>query len=101
MDKMKLLNLFIFAFAVSLMVQLIFFPAKDTTTVQAGVLIQIKDDTITVPNIPVIDILNQSSGSITVNPCTDVTISHDTRGDVNDIPTMAPEFCNPITIVAG
>lgn len=60
MDKMKLLNLFIFAFALSLIAQMVFFPSKDTTsTAQSGVLLQIKDDTLTVPNIPVIEATNQ------------------------------------------
>lgn len=59
MDKMKLLNLFILAFAVSLMVQLVFFPPKDASITQSGVLLQIKDDNITIPNIPEIEIINQ------------------------------------------
>lgn len=98
---MKLLNLFVFAFAVSLMVQLVFFPAKDTTITQTGVLIQIKDDTLTVPNIPIIDILNQGTGSITIKPCNDVSISLDSIGDITDIATVAPEFCIPIEVASG
>jgi YidC/Oxa1 family membrane protein insertase len=101
MDKMKLLNLFIFAFAASLLVQLVFFPPKDTTLAQSWVLLQIKDDAITVPNIPVIEVVNQSTGSIVVNPCTDIKISLDSLWEIKNIGDTAPTFCNVVTVEAG
>jgi hypothetical protein len=60
MDKLKLLNLFVLAFLLSIVVQTYFIPDKKET-LQAGVLLQVADDAITVPNIPKIEIINQSS----------------------------------------
>ena len=98
MDKMKLLNLFIFAFAASLLLQIVFFPPKDTSIVQSWVLLQIKDDNITIPNIPIIEVVNQSTGSITINPCSDIKISVGTLGEIKNIAEDAPNFCNSVTI---
>jgi hypothetical protein len=98
MDKMKLFNLFIFAFALSLLVQIVFFPQRDATLIQSGVLFQIQDDNITIPNIPIIEVVNQSTGSITVNPCTDIKISVGSLGEIKNIADDAPDFCNPVIV---
>lgn len=95
---MKLFNLFVFAFAASLLVQLIFFPPKDTKISQSEILLHIQDDTITIPNIPVIELINQSTGSIVINPCSDIKISVSTLGEIKNIAEDAPDFCNPVTI---
>jgi membrane protein insertase Oxa1/YidC/SpoIIIJ len=62
------------------------------------VLFQIKDDNITIPNIPIIEVVNQSTGSITVNPCSDIKISVGTLGEIKNIAEDAPNFCNSVTI---
>jgi 60Kd inner membrane protein len=101
MDKMKLLNLFVFAFALSLLVQMFFFPTKTATPAQSGILLQIKDDSITIPNIPIIELTNQSTGSMVINPCTDIKISLDTMGEIKNITEDAPTFCTPINLATG
>lgn len=101
MDKMKLLNLFIFAFAASLLIQMVFFSPKDTTVTQSGVLLQIKDDSITIPNIPVIEATNQWTGTIVINPCTDIKISIDSIGEIKNIDKDAPAFCTPLELAQG
>lgn len=95
---MKLLNLFIFAFALSLLVQLVFFPPKDTSIAQSGVVLQIKDDSLTIPNIPIVEVINQSTWSVTINPCSDIKISIDTIWEVKNLATDAPDFCNQVYI---
>lgn len=101
MDKSKLLNLFIIAFAVSLLVQLYFAPQKDTQTAAANILLQVKDDSITMPNIPIIEVKNQTQDTIEILPCTDISLSIDTRGKINNIAELAPSFCTALSIPAG
>lgn len=100
MDKLRLINLFAIAFLGSLLVQYWFFPVKNTTPVVQDVFISVEKDSITVPNIPKVSIHNTTTGSIVINPCDDITLSIDSRPLVW-IREMAPNFCSPITILAG
>lgn len=100
MDKSKLLNLFIIAFALSLLVQLYFAPQKDAEIQTDTVILQIKDDSLTIPNIPLIEVKNQTQALIEINPCTDITLSIDSRGKVNNIDELAHDFCTTLSIAA-
>lgn len=99
MDKLRLINLFAIAFLVSLMVQYWFFPAKNATPVLSDVFISVEKESVVIPNIPKITIHNTTTGSITVNPCDDVTITIDSR-PLTGIRESAPEYCKPITVNA-
>ncbi len=99
MDKSKLLNLFLFAFIFSIAVQYFFAPDKSTETPIQDVMLEIKDDSITIPNIPHIEAVNSTTGSFTVNPCTDITISIDSRPLVG-MSGSTPDFCAPLEILA-
>ncbi len=102
MDKIKLLNLFIFAFAASVLVQFLFFPSKNTSpTTTSGILLQIKDDALTVPNIPIIEAVNYGTGNANIDTCRDIKISIDTLGEIKNIQQNAPDFCTQITLIPG
>ncbi len=100
MDKAKLLNLFIIAFLVSLMVQYFFAPQKDAQENTSNYILQIKDDAITIPNIPHIELTNTTTGSFSLNPCSDIKISVDSQPIVG-MNTSTPDFCKTIEITSG
>ncbi len=97
MDKLRLINLFVIAFLVSLMVQYWFFPTKSTTTVVPDIFISVEKESIVIPNIPKITIHNTTTGSISLNPCDDITITIDSR-PLTGIKETAPDFCKLITV---
>jgi hypothetical protein len=99
MDKLRILNLFAIAFLVSLLVQYWFFPKPNSTPVLTDVYISVESDSIVVPNIPKITLHNTTTGSITVNPCTDINISVDSRA-LTGIRETAIGFCAPVTVSA-
>ncbi len=61
MDKLKLLNLFVLAFLLSLVVQSFFLPKKIDTATPTGLILQVQDDAITIPNIPKVEVINQGT----------------------------------------
>ena len=99
MDKLRLINLFVIAFLVSLMVQYWLFPAKNTAPIVSDVYISVESDSIVIPNIPKITIHNTTTGAIVVNPCEDITISIDSR-PITGIKETAPDFCKTINVDA-
>lgn len=101
MDKAKLFNLFVLAFAISLTIQVFFLPKKDTTIAAPGINMSIEDDSITIPNIPKISLQNTGTGSVKILPCESVSIKIDSIGSVNNIATDAPAFCQEMAIDAG
>ncbi len=99
MDKLRLINLFVIAFLVSLLVQYWFFPAKNITPVIADIYISVEKDSIVIPNIPKITIHNTTTGAIIINPCDDIFISIDSR-PISGIRETAPDFCKAINVEA-
>ena len=63
-------------------------------------VLEIKDDTIVIPNIPQIEVKNFGTSALIINPCQDIKLSVDSR-PVTGIDTFAPEFCNPVTVSAN
>lgn len=95
----RILLIFLYAFTLSLVVQYFFFP-KDTTknTITAqGVILQVEKENITIPNIPKVELVNHSTGSITMNTCSDISITIDSN-PVSDIATATPDFCQTLTL---
>jgi len=97
MDKLKLLNLFAIAFLGSLLIQYWFFPQPNTTPVKQDVFLSIESDSLVVPNIPKISVHNTTTGSVTINPCDDVSISIDSLPLVG-IKETTNNFCTPIIV---
>jgi membrane protein insertase Oxa1/YidC/SpoIIIJ len=96
MDKFKLFQLFVFAFALSLIFQYFFFPTKQPVGADSQVILSIKDDTLSLPNIPKIDLKNTATGSFVIHPCEDVKITIDSVPLVG-MSGSAPSFCKSIT----
>lgn len=100
MDKAKLFNLFILAFLMSLSVQYLFFPQANKQTEVSPVLLGVKDDSITIPNIPTIELTNNSTGAFTLNPCDDISVSVDSL-PLTGLREAAPLFCTPLEVTSG
>jgi YidC/Oxa1 family membrane protein insertase len=100
MDKLKLLNLFVLAFLLSIVVQTFLFPKQTAPVAVWGVLIQVADDAITLPNIPKIEVINQGTWVITIHPCDDVMLSVDSQ-PILGMSGAAPAFCAPLIVEAG
>lgn len=79
MDKLRIINLFVVAFLVSLLIQYWFFPKQNTALIIPDIYLSLESDSLTVPNIPKITIHNTTTGAIIVNPCDDINISIDSR----------------------
>ncbi len=100
MDKLKLLNLFILAFLLSLGVQYFFLPEKNTVNTAQWAILSIKGDSITIPNIPTIELQNLSTGALVINPCSDMTMTIDSVPLVG-MSESVPSFCQPLTVTSG
>jgi hypothetical protein len=77
MDKLKMLNIFIFAFLISLLVQYWFFPKPNTQIIDQGVVVSVDSDALVVPNIPKITLKNTSTGTINLSTCEHIRITID------------------------
>ena len=60
----------------------------------------VKSDSVVIPNIPVVSLKNTSTGTLSVHPCQEVTIT------VNSLPLvgmsgLAPAFCRTLSIPSG
>lgn len=77
MEKLKLINLFLLVFIVTLFVQYTLFPKKNTTIPPSGAYISVASQSVTIPNIPKVTLHNTTSGSLTLNPCVDINITID------------------------
>ncbi len=62
--------------------------------------LQIKDDSITIPNSPIIEVKNTTSGEISISPCTDIKITIDSR-PLGVMSGSAPDFCNTFEVKSG
>jgi YidC/Oxa1 family membrane protein insertase len=97
MNKYLILSLYILLFTFSFQ----YFFANKTGEIQNqnGVLLSIQKDSIVIPNAPHIEVQNHSGSGFTVNPCTDMSISIDSR-PLTDIEKSAPVFCQDIRVGA-
>lgn len=97
MNKSQFLNILFFSLLFSLIFQYMF--GVDTKKIPeiSDVSLEIQDSTITIPNIPKVTIKNSSTGTLTVNPCTDITITIDSR-PLGGLEKSAPDFCKPFSI---
>lgn len=97
----KFLIIAIYALTLTLVFQY-FFPQDKTQTTTTGsdITLNIKDDTITIPNLPHIEIMNHTATGFSLLPCDMVRLSVDSR-PISDIASVVPTFCTPIEIPAG
>jgi YidC/Oxa1 family membrane protein insertase len=100
MDKLKLFNLFVLAFLLSLSVQYLFFPqAKQGTVQSTDIVLSVAKDAVTIPNIPVIELQNNSTGSFTLQLCEDMSMNIDSI--TYSMSGAIPAFCTPLEVASG
>jgi hypothetical protein len=100
MDKGKILNIILLSMIMTLALQFFLPKNNQPGTISQSVYLQAKKESITIPNIPVIELINKSTGSINIQPCQDIKLT------MNSIPLTGiqenmPKFCSPLTIVSG
>ena len=56
-----------------------FFPAKPAVNplAQKDIILQIEKDSLVIPNIPHIEIINNLTGAVTINPCENISMTID------------------------
>jgi YidC/Oxa1 family membrane protein insertase len=64
------------------------------------IYLQAKKESVTIPNIPIIEVVNQASGSLSINPCLDLKITIDSR-PLTGIQESMPKFCETLTVTSG
>ncbi len=97
----KFLIILLYAFVLTFAFQYFFPGSKNTgTPTTADIVVSIKDDTLTIPNLPLIEILNTTASGLSIAPCDDMSITVNSA-PIRDIETVAPEFCQKIDISAG
>lgn len=99
MDKAKLFNLFLLAFIMSLSIQYLFFPPSQKQAENTSVLLSVQDDSVVIPNIPVIEITNNSSGAFTLHPCKDIRLNIDSIS--YSMSGASPSFCTPVEVASA
>ncbi len=97
MQKIPLILLYILV--VTLSVQY-FFPAPKTTVNQSSLILSITDDTLVIPNLPLIQVVNNTASGFLLSPCQDVSIRVNSE-TLTGVEQAAPEFCTPKEIAAG
>ena len=96
----RFLLLFIYALSLSLLVQIFFFPQENKKiATENNIILQVKDDTVTIPNIPHLEVINHTSSGFTIHPCTDIRITIDSK-PLTDIDQYT-KFCTPIPVTTG
>jgi uncharacterized membrane protein (DUF106 family) len=95
MNKFALIVLY--ALVVTFSIQYFFPSQKSVNTLESNILLTIKDDTIVIPNIPIIEVVNKTASGFTLSPCKDIKITIDSQ-PLTDIDKLSPKFCEPIDV---
>lgn len=96
----KFILIALYALTLTLIFQYFFAPKNiNQADTKTDITMSIKDDTLTIPNLPHIEITNNGTGW-TLLPCDMVSISVDSLV-IQDISTAFPTFCTPVNIESG
>ena len=77
-----------------------FFPKQETANMNAwNILLTVDDDSIVIPNIPKIALINNTASGLTIDPCKDISLMIDSL-PLTNISEVAPNFCTPKNIGA-
>jgi YidC/Oxa1 family membrane protein insertase len=96
MDKLRILNIFVIAFLISLIFQYFFFPKPSPSVVIPDITLSVEKSDITVPNIPKITLHNTTTGVVMIDTCRDISISINSQPTKNIAETY-PKFCQAIS----
>lgn len=97
MEKLRILNIFIIAFLISLGLQYWFFPQPKNTPIVQDIILSVESDSIVVPNIPKITVRNTTTGALTINTCQDITLSINSQ-QTTSIAKDYPDFCKIVSL---
>ena len=97
MNKYILITLY--AISVTFLFQY-FFPSEKTgmKNQASDIIVSVKSDSLTIPNLPHIEIRNTTASGWIMKPCQDIRITIDSK-PLEDIATKVPAFCREIDIV--
>ena len=99
MNKFALIILY--ALSITFLFQYFFPHDKTTPTSQVSdITLSVKSDSLTIPNLPHIEIINHTNSGFTLSPCQDISITVDSR-PLTDIATGAPSFCSAVEVGTG
>ncbi len=98
----KTLLIIAYVFLLTLAVQFFFAPKTNTNTnlQNQGVILQVDKESVTIPNVPKIELVNHATGAVTIDTCRDISITIDSN-PLTDIAKATPEFCESITTGTG
>lgn len=75
-----------------------FFPKQQVTNnATSNILVTIEKDSIVIPNIPKISLINNTASGFEISPCDDISITIDSQ-PLTNIRDAAPNFCTPKSI---
>ena len=77
MNRYLILAIYVFTF--TLLFQYFFVDKNEQPRSANDLVLSIQDDTIVIPNTPKIEIINNTASGITINTCTDIVITADSR----------------------
>lgn len=66
----------------------------------SNIILSVKEDSLTIPNLPLIEVINTTATGINISPCDDIAISVDSS-PLSDIRTVAPGFCTKFDVPAN
>lgn len=92
-----------YALLLTTAIQYFFFSKPHTDlVVNTDVILTVQKDSIVIPNIPQVTLVNNLTGSLLLKPCEDMAISIDSKPlSFSGIQTEAPTFCDSLTIMSG
>lgn len=71
-----------------------------TNNATSNILVTIEKDSIVIPNIPKISLINNTVSGLDISPCDDISITIDSQ-PLTNIREAAPSFCTPKKIDVG
>lgn len=96
----RFLIVIIYALTLSLIVQYFFLPKNTQNSLGTNdIILQVKKDAVTMPNIPHIELINHTSSGFILSPCKDIMITIDSK-PLTDLEKY-PKFCHNIPINSG
>lgn len=92
----KFLDILLIALLITLIFSF-FTNKKATETLNGSIAFQVSDTSYTIPASVKLNISNNSTGSLVMNSCSDISVNYPGRENIS----MDEEFCNDITVASG
>lgn len=95
----KFVLIFLYALVLTFSLQF-FFPSQKAVNTSPNILLTVADDSLVIPNIPKIEIINTTASGIVIQPCKDLKLNINSR-TLTDLEKFAPNFCLDKEILSG